>query len=207
MEDRTKLQKYEEMQAMVRKEVETMFPNLFKQYATQFGVNKTPTHTHNGTDSVQIQEVNVIKNIKYNFGIQINTEETFYIKAIPNLKSITFLGFAANNVSVAATKRGIVNGKAVFGKCFEFDSAGSTVTPTSSLIGKEISQGSNYMFVDSTSLANNRVGFDSTLLVRVADNTATDVATLEVVSYNGKVIGITSTLESDWQIFGTFILE
>lgn len=45
------MEKYAEIQAMVRKEIETMFNDLYDKRATQFGVSKTPFHTHNNVDS------------------------------------------------------------------------------------------------------------------------------------------------------------
>ena len=57
----TKLQKYADIQAMVQQEIRSMFGPLYSQYAKQFGVNKVPTHTHNGTDAVRISEADLQK--------------------------------------------------------------------------------------------------------------------------------------------------
>jgi len=54
MDEKTKLEQYAEMQALVQKEIETQFPKLYQQYATKYGVASVPLHTHNGVDSPTI---------------------------------------------------------------------------------------------------------------------------------------------------------
>ena len=203
----TKLQKYADIQAMVQQEIRSLFGPLYSQYAKQFGVNKVPTHTHNGTDAVRISEADLQKNIKFGAGLNTQASETFYLKAIPNLSYITMYGFAANNLSVAATKRVISNGHAAFGRCFAYDTVGATVTPSTSQVGIPIIQGANGMFVDSTSLANNRVSFSDENIFYATDSAGTVVASLKVDSYENGILQITSVLATDWQIFFHIIMS
>lgn len=47
----TRLEQYEEIQSLVKKDIESMFESLYKQYATKYGVSSTPLHYHNGSDA------------------------------------------------------------------------------------------------------------------------------------------------------------
>lgn len=55
----TKLEQYQNIQAMVQKEIQEQFPKLYEQYATKFGVAEVPLHTHNGIDSPRIKQQDV----------------------------------------------------------------------------------------------------------------------------------------------------
>lgn len=47
----TPLGQYADIQALVQKEIQTMFPALYTQYATKYGVAEVPLHKHNGADA------------------------------------------------------------------------------------------------------------------------------------------------------------
>jgi len=205
------LQKYQDVQAGVQKEIETMFPKLFKQYATQFGVNKTPTHTHNGTDSVRINEVDLVGNVKYGFGIQgiySGAPEVIQMRAIPNMSKITLFGFGANNVSGPATKRALFNGHAAFGRCFTFDDPGALVTPTIPVQGINLLQGGNGYYTDSTDVAKTRVSFSNENIIYVTDDSGSAILTMTIDSYDQNVIQLTLDItNADWQIFFSIIMS
>lgn len=205
--EKTKLQQYQDMQGMVRKEVETMFPQLYKQYATQYGVNKSPVHYHNGIDLPQIPESSVTPNIRYNTFIICDTSETFTFRAISNLRRVSFHGFAANNADGSpATRRAVITGEAFVGKCFRFAGTGSVIVLDSNLVGIPIVQGSNSMYTDSTDLTQTRVGA-SNLFVAYAVNSTTEVATIKIDDYTGTDLIITVTLDTNWKIQGSLMLS
>lgn len=54
MDEKTKLEKYADIQAMVQQEIRTMFSQLYSQEATKYGVAKVPLHRHNGADAPTI---------------------------------------------------------------------------------------------------------------------------------------------------------
>lgn len=50
----TKLEKYAEIQAMVRKEARDIATQVYKELGTKFGVPSVPLHVHNGSDAPKI---------------------------------------------------------------------------------------------------------------------------------------------------------
>lgn len=208
---KTKLQQYQDIQGAVQQEIKTMFPQLFKQYATQYGVNKTPVHTHNGTDMVRINESDLNNNIKYGFGINVQytgAPETIKMRAIPNMSSVTIVGYAANNMAAPATKRAIYQGHAAFGRCYTFSTTGVTVTPTVTVTGVNIVQGCNSLYTDSTDVSKTRVSFASTQIINIADDTGTTIITMTIDSYDQNIIQLTANITPvNWQLFFSIIMS
>lgn len=52
--EKSNLEKYAEIQALVQKEARAIAMEVYKKEGTQFGVAKVPYHIHNGTDSPEI---------------------------------------------------------------------------------------------------------------------------------------------------------
>jgi hypothetical protein len=172
----------------------------------QFNASKIPSHVHNGTDTVKISAVDIIQNVKYSTFIEEDISETFVITNVfSNMSKISFAGFAANNADgTSATKRAIINGETHFGRCFKFGGSGSSIKvipQTFNLI-----QSSNFMYVDSTSLTNNRVGAtNDNFLAYALDNTGSVVASLFVQSYTNSSISMTVDLATNWKLQGSLI--
>lgn len=146
------------IQEMVRNEARQIATEVYNDLGTRYGVAKIPTHTHNGIDSNQIPAKNLVQGNKYISSISEDTTETVTIGGIFNPVKITFSGFAANNADgTPATKRAILNGEIDFGNCLEFSDLTPPYVVTTSGAGQPFLQYSNSMYVDSTSLANNRV--------------------------------------------------
>ncbi len=57
--DKSKLEKYAEIQELVRKEARTIATQVYQELGTQFGVASVPFHTHNNVDSPQIGDVSI----------------------------------------------------------------------------------------------------------------------------------------------------
>lgn len=195
------------MQAMVQQEIRTMFPDLFKkQTQSQYNINKIPTHTHNGLDSVRIKQIDMLQNVKYNAFFIENTVETFQFINIPSLSRIDFLGFAANNADGSpATKRAVCNGLGNFGTCLRFSGSGSTISLQTSGPGTPFVQSANFMYTDSTDLTKARVGATNEFFVYVTDGT-TEVATIKILSYQNNSITMEVNLDTNWKIQGSLVL-
>lgn len=52
--EKTKLEKYAEIQPMVQKEVRDIATQVYKEMAAKYGVAEVPYHEHNGVDSAKI---------------------------------------------------------------------------------------------------------------------------------------------------------
>ena len=103
----TKMERYQEMQAMVQKEIEKMFPKLYSQEATNYGVAATPCHQHNGLDSPQISQDNVILTNKLITQLVSDESEEFTLLNVSNVSRISFHGFAFDSSSSPATKKAV----------------------------------------------------------------------------------------------------
>lgn len=57
--EESKLEQYEKIQALVQKEIKTMFADLYRQEATKYGVASVPLHRHNGSDSPIIGDASI----------------------------------------------------------------------------------------------------------------------------------------------------
>ena len=175
----------------------------------QFNLTKIQQHEHNGTDTVKISQKNIINNNKVTIDFTATPPGGIgVIPNIPNLSRITFMGILANNASGGtATKRFILNGVAEVGNCYYIN--GTTEVST----GTNIVAMFNDMYVDSTTLANNRVGAGNGLdaqhtnyLVYAQDNTATVIGAM-TVTYDEKNITLNvSTLATGWLLQGFLIL-
>lgn len=170
----------------------------------QFTPTKPPLHVHDGSDSQAIPQGNIIVGDKYIVhGVLSAGLQTFNVIANPT--SFSFLGFAANNAGGDGTKKAIVNGNVQFGTCYqETGSVGAPPLPNELV---PYTQGSNSMYIDVNSAANTRVNSSGVHFIYVVDNTGTEVATAEVIAFDGSSFTIDATLASGWQATGSFIIS
>lgn len=189
---------------MDKQEIQNLIQDGIKDYMTkaQYSVTKIPSHVHNGTDSNRISQSDVVPGIKYNFGFTEDTSETITIKNIQNPTRISFFGFSANNADASpATKRAILNGEVNFGKVHTFSVANTVLTPTANA-PVPFGQSANGMYVDSTSLANNRVSTSRAHFAYVTDSSGTVVSSLSLDSYINNTLTITAVVDTNWKIQG-----
>lgn len=85
--DKTKLEQYAEIQAMVQKEARDIAEQVYQEKAAQFGVPKVAVHIHNGVDSPMIPGSNIVE-VKPLNGIP----EGVLNAANLNSQTYTFLG-------------------------------------------------------------------------------------------------------------------
>ncbi len=203
---------------MVQNEARQVATQVYNELGTKYSVAEVPNHTHTGTDTNRISYKDIIQGEKYN--TTLVTEETdiptgtLILGGVFNPTRIVFQGFAANNADGSpATKRAILNGEVNFGTCFNFGDATPPITITTSGPGNAFMQSANSMYVDSTTLANNRVsttagaGSSSTAyFVYSIDNTGTVFAEAQVTSFDNKLglLTIEFTLGTNVKIQGAF---
>jgi len=216
MEDPLKL--YTKIQELVKNEARQVATEVYNKLGTKFGVAEIPTHTHNGVDSNQIPYKNLVQGNKYGSTLIEDVSETVTIGGIFNPTRIIFQGFAANNADgTPATKRAIINGEINFGQCFEFTDMTPPYTVSTSGAGKPFYQSSNSMYIDSTTLANNRVSSssgaglgisDTAFFIYSTDNTGAVVASAQAISYNNQLglLTITFVVGTNWKIQGALII-
>lgn len=191
---------------LTKKDVEKMVQDGINSYMNQkqYNYSKIPQHTHNGVDTVQISQANIINNSKkttfltttlVSGGTEIDT-----LANISNVSRIDFMGFIANNAGGgAATKRAIINSHAEIGQCYFAD---STQTYP---VGKNIIQACNSMYIDSGTLANNRVSTSNSNFCYSTDETSA-VLVNTIISYTNQTITLTTILASGWKLQGALII-
>lgn len=206
----TKLQQFSELQPLIRKEIETVSTEIYKKLATQYGVNATPIHYHNGVDLPRISMSDIVRSNKNISGFTADASDTVTVTGInvQNIDRLVLHGFAANNADGSpATKRAIVNGEAQFGRCFNFSGGGTgTVVATTVPSGQPIVQISNAMFTDTASINNTRVSADGTKLVYVTDSTGAIVVSVEITSYTNNSLTFEIVLGSNWKLQSNLII-
>lgn len=205
---------------MNKEEVQNLIDASIQKFMLdkQYNLSKLQNHLHNGTDLNKINAADLVNNIKNISGLVADTSETITFTGlnIPNIERITFYGFAANNADASpATKRAICNGECDFGKLYSFTGGGTTgvVVITNSIIGSPLISFCNSMYVDSSDLTKNRVaigGVDANSpagqLVRVVDDTSTEVVVLEILSYTYNSITMRVTLGTNWKLQGNLVI-
>jgi hypothetical protein len=202
------------LQSLIDNRARTIATEVYNKLGTKYNVAQVPTHTHNGIDSVKINEENLINGVRYiglldlfwQTGDPDPASLTFQLRNVVNPTNITFKGFAANNSEGnPVSKRATVDGEVTFGTCYQFQG----IFPNVDIIttGLPFVQGCNYLYTDTTSLANTRVGASPAHLVLVVDDTGTTVASLVLDTYKDGLLTLTVTVAEFWRISGTIIIK
>lgn len=212
MDDNTKL--YLKIQELVKNEARQVATEVFNKLGTQYGVGKVPIAVHDGTDTTQINQKNIIPGNKYGTLLQIFDDggpltTTITLGGIANPTRIFFQGFAANNADGSpATKRAIINGEINFGTCFLFSDLTPPIAVSTVGSGIPFIQSSNSMYVDSTDLTKNRVFTNPLSFIYALDDTGTVIAQCTAITYNNQLglLTITCTVGLNWKIQGAFTI-
>lgn len=199
------------LQSMIENISTRIAEEVYQKLGTRYNVASVPTHTHDGVDTIQIPDRNILSAEKNGSGFVFDTSETIVIRGLnlSNMKRITFLGFAANNADGSpATLRAIINGVAQFGRCYQFSGEGTgTITVSTDKPGTPFMQMSNAMYVDSGTLSNNRVSISGTEIANAVNNSGSSVVSLTLDSYTDNSMTFTCTLGSNWKLQGNIIID
>lgn len=179
---------------------------------SRFELRSIPRHVHDGIDSLNISEDNVILTQKLISQLILNGSETFTLRNVKNVSRITFHGIAYLS-PLPTTKKASISGEIIFGQCAQFVGEGSSISvlplpivPTDDTgSGPAFVQASNYVYLDTATLANGGVGSNGFLVYVFAEGS--EVAKVTLDSYRGDALQFTATLASDWVLNGTMIIE
>lgn len=153
---------YNQIREMVRSDAEKAAQDTYNTLGTRYGVATVPAHTHTNLDANRVNYKDVVQGTKLITGISAydaSGSETVILGGIYNPTRISFAGFAANNADgTPATKRAVINGEINFGECYEATNLSSPINLNTVGAPKPFMQSSNYMFTDTASLSNTRVG-------------------------------------------------
>lgn len=208
--EKHKLERYADIQPLVRKEIEVVANSIFDKRLndSEYGVKQPPYHVHNGTDAPLISEDHVRLTEKLTTQlVALNTggdsiTETLTLTNVPNVSRISFHGFAANNAVGSATIRATISGEVIFGRCYVFTGTAPTVTVTTEGPGTPFVQSCNSILVDQASINNTRVVTSPKI-----SSVSGGVAELVLTNYTNNSLVFEYTLGSEWQLNGILIIE
>lgn len=190
--------------AQLEKKIRDIIQQVNDENATksQYSVTKIPYHTHNGTDSAQVNESNLVRNIKNIITLGVSSTDTIRIKNIPNINALTASGVFFNN-TMAPTASVDVQGHARFGRCYQFgDVGGGDIGALSTVTGIPFFQNcvSRYIKITGSGVTlsvTSSALIDNTKIISVYDG-LTQVITVEITGYDNGTITLSSVVSGGW---------
>jgi len=223
-QDQTRLQLYEQIQAMVKKDAADVARQVYEEEAAKYGVAKVPLHRHNGYDSPKISAWDIIPSQGSSGSITMATNGTRYRIGL-NLKSgvsfaptqIRFNGIAIHQTAGTTDIRALVCGDAFIGPSF-YQQPG---TATSTKVGgppQVCVQSSSYILVNNSgsgpatqALASEghivSVTFNSVIVARATIPDLGDFGASDTGPLEGGNLLVDVTLSSGWQIIGNWQVQ
>lgn len=187
--------------------------------SSRFRLKGVVQHVHDGLDSAQISEDNVVLTKKI-FGFLIeDTTETFSIVGVQNVSRIAFHGIAANNAAGGvATEKALITGEIIFGECNQLIGSGEVINVHTIGTGLPYVQVCNYIYIDTASVANTSVGVAQTSIGNISNpsfigalayaaNSSNAVAQLSLLSYDGSILKFSCQLASGWKLQGGVTIQ
>ncbi len=205
------------MNDQMKKEMENIAQQVFNRNTSrsQFSPSSTTLHTHNGIDSPQINQEDVLPNTRLSGSITFSQSTIYQIGVNFNPTSIWFYGEAVNNDGSSPTIRAHCIGNAQLGPSFYLQPSSTTSVvvggPTQNII-----QSSSMLLIDSstTSALFSGLGtqYNPTVRAIVDEGHLVDVeyggilARATILSYENGVILIDVFVASTWQIIGNLVI-
>lgn len=176
--------------------------------ASRFNLSAISNHVHDGIDSLPISEDNVVLTSKLSTQLLSTRNETFTLRNVSNISRISFHYYGANNADgTPATKRVSGSGEVIFGVCNTFtgNNTDINIIPTSQIGSKPYLQSSQFVYLDSATAANTRVGVGPALAY--ANDPSSIVLFLNLDSYAKDALQFTVTVGPNWKLEGVLIFE
>lgn len=177
------------------------------------GFPSVPPHQHNAIDNLQISEKDILSNTRFSFGLAGSANspvsaDYITVDLIPNIKSISFYGFAFN---VTDSQKATINGRAELGLSYRKDSIGQLGVRESFL------QTFNTLLIDAdailtavnvTEMYNSfRVQIGTVLAAVMVPGSSTDyLVKLEVDSFTNTSVTFKSTVQTGWVYSGNLLV-
>lgn len=147
---KTKLQQMKDLEPLMRKIAQEEAEKTYKTNATKYGVAKVPLHKHNGLDSPQISQSNIVPTLRASGSIKLATDgQQYTINLTGSPSHILFYGNAVHRTAGTVDVRTQVIGSAELGPSYFFQPESTTTTSPSDVIGNVIQSGS-YLLVETT---------------------------------------------------------
>lgn len=199
--DKTPLSR-SDIEAIARQAAE----EVYKERGTQYGVPTVPYHIHNGIDSPEITQTNILPGYRALATITMATDgATYTLGGNAGGTQLLFYGTAVHN-SGGVDMRAICTGNCQLGQSYKFVAqSGTSVTTGDHALS--LIQGSSALFIDSSGASPVfRVWASEENLVFVKDASSAEVAVATVQDFGDGFIRVKATLATDWSIVGTFVV-
>lgn len=206
-DDKRALDMYAKIQAMVQKEARDIAKQVYKEEGTQYGVASVPFHIHNGADAPRVNTSNLEYGPRANGLVTMATNGTNYRLGLNfNAHAVQFYGIAYRD-NGGIDKRAHVIGNAQLGDNYVFEAQSSTSVKTGGT-RKSVIQGCSSITVDSSGSPPTVAVYASelNLIYVVQPGTGDPVAIGRVTDYGRSFVTVNVTLETDWEIVGTFVV-
>lgn len=101
--------------------------------ASRFGINSIPNHTHNGVDSLQIKQENIIPSVSVSGSIEMSQATTYRIKLNSSFTPSNILAYGLVTGTDATTVRAMTIGSAQLTPSFYLQTGTSTTVVTGNI--------------------------------------------------------------------------
>lgn len=221
--NKSKMQAYEQIQAMVQKEIEVQFPKLYQQYADKYGVASVPLHTHNGFDSPKVNAWDLTHSQaasgsitmatngqRYEIGLNIAKSGTSFAPSQIRFNGIAIKGSGATGI------RALVVGDAFIGPSYYLQPLSSS-SVTIGGPAQVCVQSSSYILVNDSGAGNPTAALASeghivsvefpggTVVARATIPDLGDFGANDKPLLGGNLL-VDVTLATGWSIIGNFVI-
>jgi hypothetical protein len=170
----------------------------------QYTYSKIQAHEHNGTDTVRINENDLIPSDSFLAPIVLGSagNEIFTIAGIPNLSLITLYGVATNGAYGGGpyAEKATITGEARIGKVYKMttlNGSGDTLTATNGSIAN-FYQACNSMYVNTSDSTKMFTGASSSNIAILTSDGTTVAASITIIAITDSSVTLDVKVTSQW---------
>lgn len=212
-QDKSKNQQFSELEPLLRRIANEEAVKVYQDKGTRWGVAEVPIHVHNGVDSPQLSEDNIILTTKLQTQLIVTntggspSTDSVTIKNVSSVSRISFHGYAANNAGGgAATLKAMITGEIIFGKCFNLTGSSPIILVNATPPASPYKYSCDFIFIDTTDLTKAKVGTAPYLAYNI-DGAGAEMTKLYLTGFTNDSLTFSATLAAGWKLEGNIIIE
>src|SRR6266481_940853 len=172
----------------------------------RFRLVDIPRHTHDGIDSIQVSQADIIPNIRASGSITFATSTEYRLGITFNPTSVWFYGNAVHRTAGTIDIRAHVVGNAQLGPTYNFQAQTTTSVQIGGDVQNSIQSSTMFLIDSSTSPVTVRAITDELHLVEVEYPGTSIAARATVVNYSAEAVIIDVSLAAGWTIVGNYLV-